>query len=102
MSNLFFRNRRLLALAICLILVSGLSSYYVLPRMEDPILVSRVANVNTLLPGADAERVESLVTEKIEETLREIPEIKELRSNSRAGVSTISKEHYRWPSPSHL
>ena len=92
MWNIFYRNPRLSILTVSLILVSGLSSYYVLPRMEDPLLTSRFALVNTRYPGADAERVESLVTEKIEEELREIEEIKELRSTSRVGVSTISIE----------
>ncbi len=89
---LFYSNPRLLALSIGLILVSGLSSFYLLPRMEDPLLTPRVAIVNTLYPGADPERVESLVTEVIEEELREIEQIKELRSTSRANVSTITVE----------
>ena len=38
MFNLFYRNTRLLVLMICLILVAGLSSYYVLPRIEDPVV----------------------------------------------------------------
>ncbi len=92
MSNLFYRNPRLLLLTVSLILVAGLSSYVVLPRMEDPLLTERAANINTIFPGADAERVESLVTEKLEEKIREIDEIKEIRSNSRAGVSTIAIE----------
>ncbi len=62
-------------LAISLIFVSGLSAYYVLPRMEDPLLTPHVTLVNTRYPGADAERVESLVTERPEEELREIEEI---------------------------
>lgn len=92
MSNLFHRNRRLLALTIVLILVSGLSSYAVLPRMEDPILVERVAQVHTVFPGADPERVETLVTEKLEEELQDIDEIKELRSVSRTGISVVTIE----------
>ena len=79
MSNLFYRNSRLMVLSLALILVAGLSSYMLLPRMEDPLLTDRAANVNTIFPGADAERVEALVTEKIEESLREIDEIKEVR-----------------------
>ena len=90
--SLFYDNRRLLVLALSLILVAGLSSYYVLPRMEDPVLTQRAAIVNTLYPGASAERVEALVTEKIEEELQEIEEIKEMRSSSRSGISTITIE----------
>ena len=92
MFNLFYRNPRLLVLTVSLIIVAGLSSYVVMPRMEDPLLTERAANINTFFPGADAERVESLVTEKLEEELREIDEIKEMRSSSRSGVSTIAIE----------
>ena len=92
LSNFFYRDSRLMLLAICLILVSGLSSLYVLPRMEDPALVSRGAFVNTLFPGADPSRVESLVSEKIEDALSEIEEIKEIRSTSRESISTIAIE----------
>ena len=89
MTDLFYRRPRLLVLTICLIIVAGLSSYSVMPRMEDPFMRDRAARVHTVFPGADAERVESLVTEKLEAKLREIEEIKELRSLSRAGISTI-------------
>ena len=92
LEGLFYRNRRLLILLIALITVAGLSSYYVLPRMEDPVLTQRVARVNTRFPGADATRVESLVSEKIEEELREIDEIKELCSISRSGMSLLTIE----------
>ena len=92
LSNFYFRNPRLTLLTVCLILVSGLSSWFVLPRMEDPQLVQRGAIVNTIYPGADPTRVESLVTEKIEEALEEIEQIKEVRSSSRESISTISIE----------
>ncbi len=91
-SDLFYRNPRLMVLTVALILVGGLSSYYVLPRMEDPLLTERAAMVVTRFPGADAERVESLVTEKLEQELQEIDEIKEVRSLSRSGVSTVNIE----------
>ncbi len=91
-SNLFLRDRRLLLLVLGLILVAGISSSMVLPRMEDPLLAPRAASVTTLLPGADALRVESLVTEKIEDELKKIQEIKEIRSNSRLGVSFVQIE----------
>jgi multidrug efflux pump subunit AcrB len=87
--NLFYYNRRLLMLAVSLIFVIGLSSAMVLPRMEDPLLTPRAANIITLVPGADASRVEALVTEKLEDELSEIEQIKEMRSNSRAGISIL-------------
>lgn len=92
MFDFFYRDARLTLLTIGLIVVAGLSSYSVMPRMEDPLLTKRLALINTPYPGADATRVESLVTEKLEEKLREVEEIKELRSFSRTGISTITVE----------
>lgn len=65
---------------------------FVLPRMEDPQLVERGAFINTVFPGADPSRVETLVSEKIEDALNEIEEIKEIRSTSRESISTIALE----------
>ena len=92
MDSLFYRNPRITFLTIALILVAGLSSYQLLPRMEDPLLVPRFAMIRTILPGAGAERVESLVTEHIEDKLREVDEVKEIRSVSRVGISMITVE----------
>ena len=92
MFDLFFRNRRLLLLALILIVSSGLIAYAQLPRQEDPTITPRFGLVLTFLPGSTAERVEALVTEKIERELREIEEIKELASTSRSGVSAINVE----------
>lgn len=92
MLDLFYRQTRLLVLTICLILVSGLAAFFVMPRMEDPLLTPRAASVTTQFPGATAERVEALVTEKIEKELEEIAEIKEVRSTSRSGVSFMQIE----------
>lgn len=92
MDNLFYRNRRLLALTILLIMVAGLSSFFILPRLEDPELRKRAAIITTRFPGANAERVESLVTEKIEKALEEIDELRLVRSNSRNEFSTITME----------
>ncbi len=92
MFTLFYRNTRLLILTVILIFVWGISSYFTLPRLEDPELVSRNAAVKTFYPGADAERVEALLTEKIEDKLTEIEEIDNYRSTSRSGSSIINIE----------
>ena len=89
MFTLFYRNTRLLFLTIILIFVWGISSYLSLPRLEDPELVSRNASVKTFFPGADAVRVEALITEKIEDKFTEIEEIKDYESTSSSGSSII-------------
>ncbi len=101
-SNLFFRNRRLTALVIGLIIVAGFSAIGSLPRQEDPSLTHRFDSANTPFPGASAERVEALVTEKIEAHLSEIDEIKRLRSTSRTGMSSVAIQLEDWVKKSEV
>lgn len=85
-------NSRLLILLIAILIVSGSAALYSLPRIEDPIISNRFANVNILFPGATAQRVEVLVTEPVETTLKGISEIKEISSVSKDGVSSLTIE----------
>lgn len=85
-------NTRFLILMTALLIVSGLAAFSSLPRAEDPIITNRFANVTTSFPGASAERVETLVTEVVENKLRELSEIKLLSSTSRPGISIVTIE----------
>ncbi|MGF1777100.1 efflux RND transporter permease subunit [Vibrio nomapromontoriensis] len=85
-------NTRLLILITALLLVSGYAAYSTLPRAEDPIISNRFATVTTVLSGASAERIETLVTEVVENKLRELNQIKVLTSTSRPGVSIVTVE----------
>lgn len=87
--TLFFRNRHLLWLAIAVILVGGITSATSLPRLEDPRIVNRGPMVITAVPGASAERVESLVTDVLENALDEVDAIKHIESTSRSGISIV-------------
>lgn len=90
--NLFYRNRQLLLLTLVLIAVWGLSAFFTLPRLEDPEIVQRFARITTFLPGATPERIETLVTEKIEDRLFELEEIESLASTSGTEISVITVE----------
>ena len=92
MVGIFYRSIRLLILTIVLIIVWGITSYQILPRLEDPTIVSRIAIVKTFFPGATAQRVEALITEVIEDEISEIEEIKNYQSVSRAGSSIVTIE----------
>ena len=89
MSTLFFNLPRLAVLAILVILIGGLGAMLTLGRQEDPTLIERYGFVLTTLPGADAERIEALITEPIEAALMELPELEEVSSTSRSGVSQV-------------
>lgn len=90
--NLFYHNRQLLFLTMTLIVVWGFSAFLTLPRLEDPEIVQRVSTITTVFPGASAERVESLVTDKIEEEFSDVEEIDTIRSTSSPNISVVTIE----------
>jgi multidrug efflux pump subunit AcrB len=92
MDTLFFRQPRLVLLALLVILSAGASSLVSIGRQEDPTITNIFATITTVFPGADPARVEALVTAKIEAELRTIPEIAEVASTSGTGVSVIAVE----------
>lgn len=92
MSYLLYKNQRLLLLLLGIIAVAGISSYTTMPRMEDPILVQRFGIIRTVFPGADAERVESQISRPLEEDISTVKGIKDITSESMAGISTITIE----------
>jgi multidrug efflux pump subunit AcrB len=92
MDTLFFRQPRLVILALFVILSAGLSSLVSIGRQEDPTITNIFATITTVFPGADPARIEALVTAKIETELRTIPEIAEVSSTSATGISVISVE----------
>lgn len=92
----FFRKGHLLALSIIIILVAGISAVNTLPRLEDPRIDLRNVIVLTSFPGASAERVEALVSDVLEDELRQLYEIKEINSTSKAGFSSVFIELQDW------
>ena len=88
--SLFYRLPRLTVLSMLIMLIGGLGAMFTLGRQEDPTLIERFGTVVAFMPGADAERMEALVTEPLESALMELPELEEVHSTSRAGVSQIS------------
>ena len=82
------RNRVFTAL-LAVVLIGGLSVYSGMPRNEDPGFVVRTALVQTFFPGASPERVEMLVTDKLEEVIQEMPELDFVSSSSMVGTSII-------------
>ena len=85
-------NRVVTFVALVVVAFSGYSAYRSLPRAEDPGFVVRHAIVIARSPGAAPERVELLVTDKLESAIQEIPEVAHITSESRIGQSIISVE----------
>ncbi|XWN31116.1 MAG: efflux RND transporter permease subunit [Devosia sp.] len=92
METLTYREPRLVALALLVIVAAGLSALLAIGRQEDPTITNLFATVTTSFPGADPARVETLVTAEIEDKLREISEVDTLTSASATGISIIQVE----------
>ncbi|MEM9886591.1 MAG: efflux RND transporter permease subunit [Bacteroidota bacterium] len=74
---------------LLVVILSGISSYFDLARDSMPAFTIRIATVVTVFPGASPERVEQLVTDKIEKKVQELPELDEVNSTSRTGLSIV-------------
>jgi multidrug efflux pump subunit AcrB len=91
-------KNRVTAVALALVFLAGLGTFRTMPRAEDPGFIVRTALVLTYFPGASPERVEMLVTDKLEKAIQEMPEIDFINSESKTGVSVIYvniKESYK-------
>ena len=82
------KNRVTLAV-VTLLLIAGLLAFNNIPKAQDPGFIIRTVLITTRFPGASPERVEKLVTDKIEEKVQEVPEIDNIISESRTGISVI-------------
>ncbi len=85
-----YRHSRYFALIIVCAFAVGINSFNAISRQEDPTLTNFVGNITTFYPGATPDRVEALITRPLEDELRTISEIEEVRSTSSSGVSFIT------------
>jgi len=83
------KNNRVTSVALVVVLLAGIAAYGRLPRSEDPGFTIRIAMIMTIFPGASPERVEQLITDKIEKAVLEMPEVDFVRSQSKTGASII-------------
>ncbi len=89
----FSINRnRITFTVLATIVIMGLVMYQSLSRDSMPPYTVRVATVVSSFPGSSPERVEQLVTDKVEKVAQELPELKKVTSTSRSGLSVVSVE----------
>ncbi len=84
------KGNRVTYVLLAIIILMGIVSYTELPRDAMPPFTIRVARVVTVFPGAGPERVESLITQKVEEVAQEIAGVDFITSTSRTGLSVVS------------
>ena len=82
-------NDRVTWAVLVSLLFAGTAAYFNLPRAMDPGFIIRAAQIVTVFPGASPERVEQLVTEKVEKAAQELPELDFVFSTSKTGQSIV-------------
>ncbi|UYG07383.1 efflux RND transporter permease subunit [Halomonas sp. M4R1S46] len=92
LSQIAYRRRPVFYLATLLAMLFGLYSYFTLPAREDPAITVREAVVTTAFPGLPAAQVEENITKPLEESIRAVGEVEEIRSTSMRGRSILHVE----------
>jgi len=87
----FAIRKKTVTLVLCgLMMVGGILAYEKLGRLEDPEFVIKTAVVVTLYPGATPTEVAEEVTDAIETEIQQLPQLKDITSLSKAGISIIT------------
>lgn len=85
-------NPSVIYVMIGLFLVIGMSSYFSLPREDFPEIVETKVYVSTPFPGNTAEDIERLITDPLEDRLKDVSNVVEITSTSQEDYSIITVE----------
>ena len=94
LSELAMNNKAVVLFFTLLVLVAGPFSFSTHPSREDPKISIRTAVVSARYQGMSPERMENLITKKIEEKIREIPEVEHIESTVQNGSTIIRANVY--------
>jgi multidrug efflux pump subunit AcrB len=87
----FFTETRHVAWVLLVFTVAwGVYGYFSMPQRKDPDIPIRDALVLCPWPGASAERIEQLVTRRIEEAISENAKVERITSSSRSSVAVVT------------
>src|SRR5271170_2258219 len=75
-ARFFTENRQISWVALLLVIAWGIYGYEKMPKRKDPDIPVKEAQVVCTWPGVSADRVEQLVTRKIEGKLAEVSEVR--------------------------
>jgi multidrug efflux pump len=91
-SDYALKNRAAVFVLVLISVIFGWKSYSTLPRESSPDVTVPYVFITTYYFGTSSSDMETLVTQEIEKKLSEIDNVKEMRSQSSEGVSSISVE----------
>ncbi|MFT6838638.1 MAG: multidrug efflux pump, partial [Sediminicola sp.] len=85
-------NPSVIYVMIGLFLWIGLSSYFAMPREDFPEIKETKIYISTLYPGNTAEDIERLITDPLEDKLKNVSNLAEITSTSQEDYSIITVE----------
>ena len=91
-SHIAIRNPVFVFVMVLVISIAGFQAYKSIPREAAPDIQIPLLIVSVPFPGATPEDVESLITNKVEQELKTIKNLKEISSTSSEGVSVLTLE----------
>ena len=74
------------------IIIAGVLAFVEMPKLEDPAVATKQAMVVAMYPGATAHEVELEVAQLLEDELRNLPDVKKVKSECQPGMATITVE----------
>ena len=91
-SHIAIRNPVFVFIMVLVISIVGFQAYNSIPREAAPDIQIPLLIVSVPFPGSSPEDVESLISNKVEQELKTIKNLKEIRSTSSEGVSVLTLE----------
>ena len=88
-ARFFTETRHVSWVMLVFTLIWGVFGYFKMPQRKDPDIPLRVAAAMITWPGASAEKIEQLVTRRVEETIAGNPKIDKITSNTRTSTSFV-------------
>ena len=85
-------NKMTIYLMIFLILITGISAYYSMPRESFPEVKETKIYISSVFPGNTSEDMEKLITDPLEEELQNLSGITKITSTSQEDYSIIIVE----------
>ncbi|GGE03267.1 efflux RND transporter permease subunit [Psychroflexus salis] len=92
LSSWAISNKRTMYVAIILILFLGGSAYFSMPRESFPEIKETKIYVSSLFPGNTAEDIEKLITDPLEDKLKNVSGVVEIVSTSQEDYSMVTVE----------
>ena len=85
-------NKMTIYLMIAILLITGISAYYAMPRESFPEVKETKIYISSVFPGNTSEDMEKLITNPIEEELQNLSDIIKITSTSQEDYSIITVE----------